>query len=73
MIKENNKITNTKELNYKDTVSELATSPAVKRGIFQSLKIIEEIVDYMGYEPESVSIEMSEETTKERKPDRKSI
>ena len=59
MIKENNRITNTKKLNYKDTVSELSTSPAVKRGIFQSLKIIEEIVDYMGYEPESVSIEMS--------------
>ena len=72
MIKENNKITNTKELNYKDTVSELATSPAVKRGIFQSLKIIDEIVDYMGYEPESVSIEMSRgDDKKERKPDRK--
>lgn len=72
MIKENNKITNTKELNYKDTVSELATSPAVKRGIFQSLKIIEEIVDYMGYEPKSVSIEMSRgDDKKERKPDRK--
>ena len=72
MIKENNKITNTKELNYKDTVSELATSPAVKRGIFQSLKIIEKIVDYMGYEPKSVSIEMSRgDDKKERKPDRK--
>ena len=72
MIKENNKITNTKELNYKDTVSELATSPAVKRGIFQSLKIIDEIVDYIGYEPESVSIEMSRgDDKKERKPDRK--
>lgn len=72
MIKENNKIKNTKKLNYKDTVSELATSPAVKRGIFQSLKIIEEIVDYMGYEPESVSIEMSRgDDKKERKPDRK--
>lgn len=72
MIKENNKITNTKKLNYKATVSELATSPAVKRGIFQSLKIIEEIVDYMGYEPESISIEMSRgDDKKERKPDRK--
>lgn len=58
MIKEyNSKIVNDK-LSY-DVVDKLATSPATKRGIYQALKITEELVKYMGYEPKNIVIEMS--------------
>lgn len=40
-------------------VENLATSPANKRGIYEALKVLNEIVDYMGYEPKYVSIEMA--------------
>ena len=42
-----------------DLVKDLATSPKNKRGIYQALKIVEEIVDFMGYEPKNISIEMA--------------
>lgn len=58
MIKENNNLKEIKTLNYK-VVEELSTSPAVKKGIYQSLKIVKEIVDYMGYEPYNIMIEMA--------------
>ncbi len=72
LIKENNIIKDKKKISY-DLVKDLATSPATKKGIYQSLKVIEEIIDYMGYEPENIMIEMArgEETKKERKDDRK--
>ena len=57
MIQKENKNDN-KEINY-SLVSDLATSPANKRGIYQSLKIVDEIVNYMGYNPKYVSIEMA--------------
>lgn len=47
MIQEFNNIEDDKKLNYK-LVESLATSPATKRGIYQSLKVVEEIVDYIG-------------------------
>ncbi len=61
----------TKKVNY-DLVRELVTSPAIKRGIYQALKIVDEITNYIGYDPEYISIEMARnEDKKERKPDRK--
>lgn len=61
----------TKKVNY-DLVRDLVTSPATKRGIYQALKIVDEITNYIGYDPEYISIEMARnEDKKERKPDRK--
>ncbi len=72
LIKKNNVAKECKKVNY-DLVRELATSPATKKGIYQSLKVIEEIVASMGYEPENIMIEMSrgEDAKKERKEDKK--
>lgn len=58
MIGKFNKIENTKKLDY-SVVEDLATSPANKRGIYQSLKVVDEIVNYLGYEPENIMIEMT--------------
>ena len=63
MINKENNINTEEELNY-SLVSELATSPSVKKGIWEALKIIKEITDYMGYEPNNVAIEMSREDGK---------
>ncbi|MGN1371743.1 MAG: type II CRISPR RNA-guided endonuclease Cas9 [Candidatus Coprovivens sp.] len=71
LIKEENVIKDTTKINY-DLVKGLATSPSTKKGIYQALKVVDEIVDYMGYEPENIMIEMSRnEDKKERKDDRK--
>ena len=71
MIKEHNNILNINKINY-SVVSDLATSPATKRGIYQALKVVKEIVDFMGYEPKYISIEMARENTaKKRTKDRK--
>lgn len=48
------------EITY-ETIKELAGSPAIKRGIWQSLKIVDEIVEIMGYKPAEISIEMARE------------
>ena len=65
MIKKENKQEEVK-LDY-SLVEDLATSPAVKRGIYQSLKIVDEIVNYMGYKPSYVSIEMSRSNEKKQR------
>src|SRR5699024_9635331 len=44
-----------------DVVSELPGSPAIKKGILQSLKIVNEIVEIMGYQPDSIVVEMARE------------
>lgn len=50
----------------KQVVQELPGSPAIKKGILQSIKIVDELVKVMGHSPESVVIEMAREnqTTK---------
>ena len=58
MIQEFNNIKENSKLNY-SVVEELATSPATKRGIYQSLKVVEELVNYIGYEPKNIVIEMA--------------
>ncbi len=72
LIKENNVLKDTNKINY-DLVKDLATSPATKKGIYQALKVIEEIIDYIGYEPENIMIEMArgEDKKKARKDDKK--
>lgn len=66
-----NKEKKTKKLNYQ-LVEDLMTSPANKKGIYEALKIIDEIIKFMGYKPESISIEMArKEGKKERIPDKK--
>lgn len=71
-IDQENHIDSTRKINYQ-LVSDLTTSPANKRGIFQALKVVEEIVDYMGYEPQSITIEMARgsDKKKRRKDNRK--
>ena len=71
MIKENNILDDTEKITY-NLVKGLATSPAIKRGIYQALKVVNELVKYIGYEPKNIVIEMARsEDKKERKDDRK--
>lgn len=71
MIMEENVVNNVTKINY-DLVGGLVTSSATKKGIYQALKVVDEIVNYMGYEPENIMIEMARnEDKKERKDDRK--
>lgn len=51
-------IGDTTELNY-ETVKSLYVSPSVKRTIWQTLRILKEIVKIMGCEPKRVFIEMA--------------
>lgn len=47
--------------NIESLVADLAGSPAIKKGILQSLKIVDELVRVMGHEPEHIVIEMARE------------
>lgn len=47
--------------NVKQVVQELPGSPAIKKGILQSIKIVDELVKVMGHAPESIVIEMARE------------
>ena len=47
--------------NVTQVVQELPGSPAIKKGILQSIKIVEELVKVMGHEPESIVIEIARE------------
>ena len=70
-IDELNEIDSTKKINYA-LVESLATSPANKKGIYQALKIIEEIIDYMEFEPKCITLEMARgDSKKQRSEDRK--
>lgn len=70
-INELNIVNNTEKINY-SLVENLATSPATKRGIYQALKVVEELVNYMGYAPTNIMIEMARnEEEKQRKDNRK--
>ena len=45
----------------KQVVRELPGSPAIKKGILQSIKIVDELVKVMGHAPDSIVIEMARE------------
>lgn len=47
--------------NLTDLVENLTGSPAIKKGILQSLKIVQEIISIMGYQPSEIAIEMARE------------
>jgi len=71
MIQENNNIQESNKIDY-SSVNKLATSPANKKGIYQALQVVSEIVQYMGYNPNSISIEMARgDEEKKRKDTRK--
>ena len=53
------------KISYK-LVKNLATSPAVKKGIYQALLVINEIVRYMGCDPDKIIIEMARGDEKKR-------
>lgn len=50
---------NTEDLH--EVVQNLAGSPAIKKGILQSLKIVDELVDIMGSLPKNIVVEMARE------------
>ena len=56
----------------KQVVQELPGSPAIKKGILQSIKIVDELVKVMGHAPESVVIEMARENQTSNKGKSKS-
>ncbi|MGT2757516.1 type II CRISPR RNA-guided endonuclease Cas9 [Streptococcus ovuberis] len=45
----------------KQVIADLPGSPAIKKGIWQSIKIVDELVKVMGYAPEHIIIEMARE------------
>ena len=46
------------EITYED-IKKLAGSPGIKRALWRSVRIVDEIVDTIGYEPKPISIEMA--------------
>ena len=56
-----------------ETVNELAGSPAIKKGIYQSLKIVDELVAIMGYAPKLIVVEMARENQTTSTDKRRSI
>lgn len=66
LIKKNNRSKRqTKKIKYKD-VQDLAGSPALKRGIWQAIKVVEELTEIFG-EPQHIMLEVArEEGTKQR-------
>ena len=59
-------------LSLRDLVQEIPGSPAIKKGIHQSLKIVEEIRRVMGYDPENIVIEMAKEAQTTAEGERRS-
>lgn len=68
LIDDENIVCDNKKISY-SLVSPLATSPANKRGIYQALKIIDEIVMYMGYQPENIVLEMARTSEEKKRKD----
>lgn len=47
------------KFSYDELVKDLQGSPAIKRGIWQSLKVIQEIIKIMGHAPQNIFIEFA--------------
>lgn len=60
MIREANTNDSDHEITKED-IDELQGSPALKRGIWQTTKIVKEIAEIMGYDPENIFIEFARE------------
>ncbi|MGX7014598.1 type II CRISPR RNA-guided endonuclease Cas9 [Vagococcus silagei] len=50
-----------KQIGLEETVHKLPGSPAIKKGILQSLKVVDELVSIMGYDPKAIVVEMARE------------
>lgn len=62
IIKESQKIIEDKRINtkfYEDNIAMMPGSPAIKRGIWQTIKIVDEIVKIMGHEPSNIYVEFA--------------
>lgn len=46
------------EITYED-IKSLAGSPGIKRALWRSVRVVDEIIDIIGYEPKLISIEMA--------------
>jgi len=66
LIQDNRPQLNDGKFSYKE-VESLGGSPAIKRGIWQSLKIIDEISSYMKHRPSNIFIEFSREEGKKQR------
>lgn len=60
-IKEENKLENSSKITYDNLIKDLQGSPKIKRGVWQSIKIIEEIIKIMGEYPQNIFIEFARE------------
>lgn len=60
IIEKENFKNETGSFEYED-IENLTGSPALKRGIWQTLQVIEEIKNYMGHEPKNIYIEFARE------------
>lgn len=61
------------EVDYENLMKDVVASPSVKRAIWQTIMIVEEIRKVMGYDPKRIFIEMArgEDEKKERKASRR--
>lgn len=72
VIEEENGSFHVKEITYDNLVKDIVSSPAIKRSVWQTILIVEEIKKVMGCEPKKIFIEMARgEEKKERKISRK--
>lgn len=56
-----------REISYDSLVKDLYTSPANKRAIWQTIEIVQEIVDVMKCQPDKIFVEMARGGEKEKK------
>lgn len=58
-----------------EVVEALLGSPAIKKGIWQTLKIVEELIEIIGYNPQNIVVEMARENqrTNRSKPRLKAL
>lgn len=72
-IEEENGSFHVDEITYDNLVKDVVASPSVKRAVWQTIQIVEEIKKVMGCEPKKIFVEMArgEEEKKERKMSRK--
>ncbi|MDR3021729.1 MAG: type II CRISPR RNA-guided endonuclease Cas9 [Clostridiales bacterium] len=58
---------------YDDLVKQSYAAPSVKRSVWQAMKVVDELVEYLGKSPDGIFIEVTREVgEKERKESRKS-
>ncbi|NLK23926.1 MAG: type II CRISPR RNA-guided endonuclease Cas9, partial [Clostridiales bacterium] len=57
-IKQENKTNSSIEMSYDNLISDLQGSPKIKRGVWQAIKIVEEIIKVMGAYPENIFLEV---------------